>query len=114
MASNPLRNSTNGERTASRKSSDLFRKWRYITDTATPGIYTVHQQLAAGDRVSRFVIQFEDPDLSRIAPGGAPFVDVVANANGAPPRGTLELWPWFAALALLVLAAEWLVFHRGP
>jgi len=85
-----------------------------FTDTATPGIYTVRQQLAAGDRVSRFVVQFEDPDLSRIAPGSAPFVDVVANTNGAPPRGTLELWPWFAALALLVLAAEWLVFHRGP
>jgi Ca-activated chloride channel homolog len=85
-----------------------------FTDTATPGVYTVHQQLAAGDRVSRFVVQFEDPDLSRIAPGGVPFVDVVANANGASPRGTLELWTWFAALALLVLAAEWLVFHRGP
>ena len=85
-----------------------------FTDTATPGVYTVRQQLAAGDRVSRFVVQFEDPDLSRIAPGSAPFVDVVANTNGAPPRGTLELWPWFAALALLVLSAEWIVFHRGP
>jgi hypothetical protein len=74
----------------------------------------VRQQLAAGSRVSRFVVQFEDPDLSRIAPGSPPFVDLVASAGGAAPRGTLELWPWFAALALLVLAAEWLVFHRGP
>jgi len=85
-----------------------------FTDTATPGVYTVRQQLAAGDRVSRFVVQFEDPNLSRIAPGSAPFVDVVAGTGGAAPRGTLELWPWLAGLALLVLAAEWIVFHRGP
>ena len=85
-----------------------------FTDTAVPGVYTVHQQLAQGDRSSRFVVQFEDPDLSRIAVGSAPFVDVVAGSSGAAPRGTLELWPWFAALALLVLAGEWFVFHRGP
>jgi Ca-activated chloride channel family protein len=85
-----------------------------FTDTATPGVYTVRQQLPAGIRVSRFVVQFQNPELSRIAPGSAPFVDLVAGANGAPPHGTLELWPWFAALGLLVLAAEWYVFHRGP
>ena len=85
-----------------------------FTDTSIPGVYTVRQQLAVGTRVSQFVIQFEDPELSRIAPGAAPFVAVGANAGGAPPRGTLELWPWFAALALTILAAEWFVFHRGP
>jgi hypothetical protein len=85
-----------------------------FTDTATPGVYTVRQQLAQGERVSSFVVQFEDPDLSRIAVGAEPFVDLAATAAGAVPRGTLELWPWLAALALGLLAVEWVVFHRGP
>jgi len=84
-----------------------------FTETSTPGVYTVRQQLAQGERVSSFVVQFEDPDLSRIAVGAAPFVDVAAGGASAVPRGTLELWPWFAALALALLAAEWVVFHRG-
>lgn len=85
-----------------------------FTETETPGIYTVRQELAAGQRVSSFVVQFQDPDLSRIAVGAAPFVDVAASAAGAVPRGTLELWPWFAGLALALLSLEWVVFHRGP
>jgi len=85
-----------------------------FTDTSTPGVYTVRQQLAAGARVSSFVVRFEDPDLSRIAVGAEPFVDLAASAAGAVPRGTLELWPWFAALALGLLTVEWIVFHRGP
>ena len=85
-----------------------------FTQTMTPGVYTVRQQLAQGTRLSSFVVQFEDRGLSRIAVGSAPFVELAAPAGGAPPRGTLELWPWLAALALALLAGEWLVFHRGP
>jgi hypothetical protein len=29
------------------------------------------------------------------------------------PRGTLEVWPWLAAAALIALVAEWFVFLRG-
>jgi Ca-activated chloride channel family protein len=28
--------------------------------------------------------------------------------------GQRELWPWLAALALIVLMIEWQVFHRRP
>ena len=72
------------------------------------------QQLLTGQRVSSFVVQFQDPDLSRIAVGAEPFVTLAASAATAVPRGTLELWPWFAALALGLLTLEWVVFHRGP
>ena len=85
-----------------------------FTDTQTPGVYTVRQQLSSGVRSSQFVVQFEDPDLSRVGVGSAPFVELTASANAAPPRGTLELWPWLAALAVALLATEWFVFHRGP
>ena len=34
-----------------------------FTETEAPGIYTVRQQLASGQRVSSFVVQFQDPDL---------------------------------------------------
>lgn len=85
-----------------------------FTQTAAPGVYTVHQRTAAGIRQSQFVVQFADPDLSRIAPGGAPLVEVARPSGSPPPRGVLEIWPWLALAALLLLMAEWWIFHRGP
>ena len=85
-----------------------------FTATQVPGVYTVRQQLEGGVRVSQFVVRFEDQELSRIAVGSAPFVELTPGTASAPPRGTLEIWPWLAALALALLATEWFVFHRGP
>jgi hypothetical protein len=85
-----------------------------FTATSKPGVYTVRQQLAAGTRISYFVVNFADPDLSRIAPGPNPVFEEDARPAGPIPRGTLELWPWLAIGALLLLAGEWLVFHRDP
>jgi hypothetical protein len=84
-----------------------------FTDTAMPGVYSVREQLASELRTSRFVVQFQDPALSRIAPGAAPLVQESRQAGGALPRGTLEIWPWLAAAALVLLVAEWAVFLRG-
>ena len=81
---------------------------------ATPGVYTVRQQLPDSVRVSRFVVDFADQALSRILPGPKPAVQVVDRPANRASRGVLELWPWLAAAALLLLAAEWFVFHRGP
>src|SRR5438105_1968936 len=81
---------------------------------ATPGVYTVRQQLPDSVRVSRFVVDFADQALSRILPGPKPAVQVVDRPANRASRGVLELWPWLAAAALLLLAAEWVVFHRGP
>ncbi|GAC1654586.1 MAG: BatA and WFA domain-containing protein [Candidatus Dormibacteraceae bacterium] len=85
-----------------------------FTDTDTPGVYTVRQQLPQGLRVSQFVVQFANPGLSRIAPGPAPLVEESARPGGPVPKGTLELWPWLAVAGLLLLTGEWFVFHRGP
>ena len=81
--------------------------------TDVPGVYTVRQQLASGTRLSRFVVQLQDPSLSRISPGAAPLIQAADRAGGVLPRGTLEVWPWLAAAALLALVAEWFVFLRG-
>ena len=85
-----------------------------FSDTARPGVYTVRQQLPGSFRTSYFVVNFADPALSRIAPGPAPTVQESTRSTGPVPRGTLELWPWLALGALLLLAGEWVVFHRGP
>ena len=81
--------------------------------TDVPGVYTVRQQLASGSRTSRFVVQLQDPSISRIAPGAAPLVQAGDRPTGVVPRGTLEVWPWVAAVALVVFVAEWFVYLRG-
>jgi Ca-activated chloride channel family protein len=91
----------------------LKRPVSTFTETALPGVYTVRQALPAGSRSSRFVVQFRDPTLSRIAPGAAaiPFEEE-KTAPVSVPRGVLELWPWVAGAALLLVVAEWLVYLR--
>ncbi len=84
-----------------------------FTATDMPGVYTVRQQLQNGVRLSRFVVQLQDPAISRIAPGAAPLVQEAERPRGVLPRGTLEIWPWLVALALAALAVEWLVYLRG-
>jgi hypothetical protein len=84
-----------------------------FTDTSVPGVYSVREQVQAGVRASRFVVQFQDPAMSRIAPGAAPLVQASDKPRGALLRGTLEVWPWLAAAALVLLLVEWAVFLRG-
>ncbi|HLH67871.1 MAG TPA: VWA domain-containing protein [Candidatus Dormibacteraeota bacterium] len=85
-----------------------------FTDTTQPGVYTVRQRLAGGTRVSRFVVQLQDPTISRIAPGAAPLVQAASQPPGPAPRGTLEIWPWLAMAALLALVLEWLAYLGVP
>jgi Ca-activated chloride channel family protein len=84
-----------------------------FTATDRPGVYTVRQQLPTGSRLSRFVVQLQDQAISRIAPGAAPLIQEADRPRGVLPRGTLEIWPWLAAAALLALVAEWFVYLRG-
>jgi hypothetical protein len=96
------------------QSTHLTAPFPPFTATDVPGVYTVRQQLASGSRLSRFVVQLQDPSLSRISPGAAPLIQAADRPSGAVlPRGTLEIWPWLAAAALVVLVAEWFVFLRG-
>jgi Ca-activated chloride channel homolog len=52
-----------------------------------------------------------DPAESDIAPRPVPSFQSVTPAPG-PMNTASDIWPWFLAAALLVLAAEWLVFAR--
>jgi Ca-activated chloride channel homolog len=85
-----------------------------FTDTETPGVYGVRQLVPGGARLSRFVVQFTDPALSRVAPGAAaiPFEEDKSQLPPAP-RGTLELWPWLVGGVLVLVVAEWLLYLRG-
>jgi hypothetical protein len=84
-----------------------------FADTTSPGIYTVTQQQPGGTRLSRFVVQLQDPGASRIGPGAAPVTQEAAKPSGPLPRGTLEIWPWLAAVALALAGAEWLIYLRA-
>ena len=95
------------------RASRLNAPFPPFTATDLPGIYTVKQQLQHGTRLSRFVVQIQDPSVSRIAPGAAPLVQEADRPRGTPPRGTLEIWPWLIAAGLVVFAVEWLVYLRG-
>lgn len=84
-----------------------------LTDTSSPGVYTVRERLPSGDRTSYFTVSLQDPGESRIAPGAPPAVQVSGAGHGVVARGTLEIWPWIAAAALVLIFAEWLVFLRA-
>jgi Ca-activated chloride channel family protein len=84
-----------------------------FTATFQPGVYTVRQLLGQGTRVSRFVVQLQDPAMAHIAPGAAPLVQETGPPPGPPARGTLEIWPWLVALLVGLVALEWMLYLRG-
>lgn len=84
-----------------------------FTQTSQIGVYTVSQALPDGLHTSRFLVEFQDPAQSQIAPGAAPLVDQASGSAGQQPRGTLEIWPWIALAALALIVAEWVVFLRA-
>ena len=84
-------------------------------DTDAVGMYGV--EIDRGGRTDRsaFAVDSLDPLTSSIAPHSG--LDLAGSAGAPPaPRGNsrlAELWPWLALVALAVLTAEWLVYHRG-
>ena len=83
-----------------------------FTDTGQAGVYDV---VRGGRVVSRFAVNVFSPQLSAIAPvtrlNLAGSVAAAAAAGGR--RRQQEWWPWVAGAALVLLSAEWAVFHRG-
>jgi Ca-activated chloride channel homolog len=90
-----------------------------FNSTDTPGIYDVTQYSAGtGGQVRHgaFVVNLFDPLQSRLAPIDLlPIAHSVAFTTNGPgiPRVLREVWPWIAALLLLVLCAEWWLFSRS-
>jgi Ca-activated chloride channel homolog len=95
------------------RSVHLVAPFSPFTDTAATGVYAVRQELSNGIRLSRFVVQLQDPTVSRIQPGAAPLTQGGNQQQGPLPRGTLEVWPWLVAAAVGLLALEWVLYLRG-
>jgi len=87
--------------------------------TDTPGIYIVTQDTPVQQRQGAFVVNLFDPSQSNLAPADQlPVVHSLAfgasgQAGQSVPLELRELWPWIAALLLLVLCIEWWLFSRG-
>lgn len=83
-----------------------------LAGTVEPGLYTVRPTGGGQGDQTRFIVRLDVPDQSRIAPGAGPSVEAGPARAGQAPPSTSELWLWLAALALLVVAVEWVVFLR--
>jgi hypothetical protein len=61
-----------------------------------------------------FAVNLFNPSESNIRP--APTIQIgrsQVNASAREAQGQLEIWPWLAGLAFLLLFIEWWVYHRG-
>ncbi len=89
-----------------------------VSDTDQTGLYTatIHATGARQTVSAEFAVDALDPARSAIAPQSE--LTSVHGTSGLPNPSTQgavfdDLWPWLAILALAVLSAEWVVFHRG-
>ena len=89
-----------------------------LTDTDQTGLYTAIIRAAGAQQsvTARFAVDALDPARSAITPQSE--LASVRGAAASPTPGSRgavfdDLWPWLAILALAVLSAEWVVFHRG-
>lgn len=86
-----------------------------FTETTQPGLYQVTVRDTAGERpAGAFAVNLFSADESRILPAATLNLgQKTAISAGSNDVGQRELWPWLAALALLILVIEWWVHHRG-
>jgi len=80
-------------------------------DTRLLGVYTL---LSKQTVVGNFAVNLFDPFESNIRPEPSIRIgreEVTASAPEA--QGTLEIWPWIAAVAFGLLLLEWWIYHRG-
>ena len=75
------------------------------------GLYTLY----AGQKVlGYFAVNLFDPAESNITPQPAIRLGSSDVTAAAPQElGQLEIWPWLAAAAFIILLIEWWVYHRG-
>ncbi len=86
-------------------------------DTNMPGVYTL-EEFRDGNLEARhrYAVNVFAPDESRLAPQpelAVPQASGLQTAVTSDREGRQEFWRWLAALALLVLMVEWLVYQRN-
>ncbi len=84
-------------------------------DTDLLGVYTVEQAVAGKVDRSWFAVNLFSDATSRLTPIDRLALppSQVSPAVAATHTGFLGIWPWIALLALALLLAEWMAFHRG-
>jgi len=84
-----------------------------FTQTHELGYYAVNLISADSNTIEYFAVNLFDDNESNIQPRDFVQVGQVAVTPAVSGQvGQRELWPWLAALALIVLMIEWQVFHR--
>ncbi len=85
-------------------------------NTNQVGVYQVSQHVRGQTLNGAFTVNLFDPQQSNLPPALA--LPVVHSTDFAPSGATVshelrEIWPWIAALLLLILCAEWWLFSRS-
>ncbi len=84
--------------------------------TNTTGIYQVAQHVRGQERYGAFAVNLFDPLQSRLAPASTlPIINSTgfSSSSNNAPHVLREIWPWIAALLLIVLCVEWWLFSRN-
>ena len=91
-----------------------------FTDTTELGVYEVRfsdrssAQPDSSQQAVHFAVNLFQPAESDIHPASSIQVGRAAiRATKGEATGQYELWPWIAALALLLLLIEWSVYHQS-
>ncbi|GCE20267.1 vWA domain-containing protein [Dictyobacter kobayashii] len=80
------------------------------------GIYQVNQRVHGHTLSGIFTVNLFNPNQSQLAP--AKNIPVTHSTNITNNKNTIsrqlrEIWPWIAAILLLILCAEWWLFSRN-
>ena len=86
-----------------------------FAETDMLGVYTVEQRMAGRVETSWFAVNLFSDAASRLSPLDRVTLPPARAFPGAQAghRGFLQVWPWIALVALVLVIAEWLAFHRG-
>lgn len=79
-----------------------------LTETGRAGVYRVRQ----GESEWPVAVSLLSESESDLAPRPAEEALIAQEAPPPTDVGMAELWPWAVAAALLILLAEWVLYHR--
>lgn len=84
--------------------------------TNSVGMYQVAQHVRGRTLIGAFTVNLFDPTQSNLVPARAlPIVNstTITGNNNIVSHQLREIWPWIAAVLLLILCAEWWFFSRS-